>query len=86
MELIEQTVAGMVRYLRGFPLLQEERYLEIKSAFLNKGISILDKGDWRRVHLTEQEFLVGRKQLFLQTTQEGCKSIGIKIRYWAHLL
>lgn len=57
----------MVRYLRGFPLLQEERYLKIKLAFLTKGIStiILDKGDWRRIHLTEQEFLVGRKQLFL---------------------
>lgn len=66
MELIQQTVADMVRYLRGFPLLQEERYLEIKLAFLDKGISIstLDKGDWRRVHLTEQKFLVGSKQLF----------------------
>lgn len=67
----------MVRYLRGFPLLQEVRYLEIKLGFLDKGISIsiLDKGDWRRI----QEFLVGRKQLFLQITQEGCQSIGIKI-------
>jgi len=87
-ELIKQTVAAIVRYLRGFPLFQEERCLEIKLAFLDKGISIsiLDKQYCRRVHLTEKEFLMGRKQLFLQITQEGCKSIGIKICYWAHLL
>lgn len=38
MELIQQTVAGMVIYLRGFPLEQEERFTEIKLAFLDKAI------------------------------------------------
>lgn len=52
MELIQQTVAGMVIYLRGFPLWQEERFTEIKLPFLDKGISnsTLDKRDCSTSH------------------------------------
>lgn len=71
MELIQQTVAGMVIYLRGFPLQQEERFTEIKLAFLDKGISnsILDKGVWSTSHRIG--ISVGKKQTFLQLNQEG---------------
>lgn len=86
MELIQQTVAGMVIHLRGFPLWQEERFTEIKLPFLDKGISnsILDKGDCSTSHRIG--ISVEKKQIFLQLTQEGCKSIGIKIHYLARVL
>lgn len=60
--------------------------MEIKLAFLDKGISnsILDKGDWSTSHRIG--ISVGKKQIFLRFTQEGCKSIDIKIHYLAHLL
>lgn len=86
MELIQHTVAGMVIYLRGFPLQQEGRFTEIKLAFLDKGItnSILDKGDWSTAHRIGIS-VVKKADIF--TAYPGrIKSIGIKVLYLAHLL